>query len=723
MVRRRVARVGLTMLVAIAGLGSGIAPAAASPAWSPADAAPPVGPVGSSLSSVTCPTAQACFAIGVDQTYIPEFVAQRWNGATWQSVPIQTPAGFTGNGPSDLACPSRAICFAVGSTGSPYKTPLMERWNGTSWSIITAPKAPKGTDAWLTDVSCPTATFCLAIGNYNDQSSIAPFAARWNGAGWSAVSIPRPKFTYRTLDALSCTSRSNCFAVGRYMSEDRTFVERWNGTSWSVVKSPAPAGSHEPRLLDVSCPTTTMCVAVGAHTLSNGTPHAFAERWDGAKWSLLTTHAPAGSRSAVLGRVSCASRVDCFAVGYVEGSAQGGSWIQHFDGAKWNAVGHQRVTSGGFAGVFCVARSMCLAVGGYGISTPYNNLTMFDSFGLIERWNGTTWSIAAPPATGSQSELDDVSCSSATFCVAVGAAANLDRHALVEHWNGTTWTVFPLPDIAGAIDSVLEGISCSSSTSCLAVGSYSTAKSAAAYTTLTLVERWDGTRWSIVTGATGVAGSLHAVSCPSTRCFATGRVIAQVDGPSVTMTTNNLGEDLNRVSCTSDTSCFAVGRLNNSPLIRRWNGASWSKVPHPSPPPPSASLSYFTGVSCVADGTCFAVAYSDRQGGLAPLVERWNGSAWTITPTPALGRVGLVLDAVTCATSTSCVAVGGRGGHEPQTLVEQWNGSTWEIVASPNRTGMTSNGLNGVSCAGGPCFAVGASRSNQHTFPLVEQYG
>jgi hypothetical protein len=60
-------------------------------------------------------------------------------------------------------------------------------------------------------------------------------------------------------------------------------------------------------------------------------------------------------------------------------------------------------------------------------------------------------------------------------------------------------------------------------------------------------------------------------------------------------------------------------------------------------------------------------------------------SSWSITPTPTLSSPeSNFLNAVFCLSATVCTAVGNDGGA---TLVETWNGSAWSIVPSPNPKG------------------------------------
>src|SRR5436189_1489715 len=76
---------------------------------------------------------------------------------------------------------------------------------------------------------------------------------------------------------------------------------------------------------------------------------------------------------------------------------------------------------------------------------------------------------------------------------------------------------------------------------------------------------------------------------------------------------------------------------------------------------------------------------------------------WAITPSPnPTGAQKSYLDGVSCTgpTSIRCFAVGSYVTTQGmvRTLIERWDGTSWTVVASPNRTGALTNALVGVSC-------------------------
>src|SRR5207302_1374704 len=87
---------------------------------------------------------------------------------------------------------------------------------------------------------------------------------------------------------------------------------------------------------------------------------------------------------------------------------------------------------------------------------------------LIEQWDGIAWSIVASPNRASWDTLSDVTCTSATSCVAVGFYSNgIANQTLIEQWDGISWSITTSPN-----NGTLNGVTCTSATNCFAVGEY-----------------------------------------------------------------------------------------------------------------------------------------------------------------------------------------------------------------------------------------------------------
>jgi hypothetical protein len=713
--------------------------ASAAPAWSLVQSPNPPSPPNATLGAIDCPSPTTCLTVGQGRPAnfggpARALYAERWDGSVRRRSPIQIPQGFSDGSIVDLSCSGPANCFAVGGLGSGPESPLVERWNGRTWVLTLVPVPSRTTRAWLTGVACPSPTLCFATGNDATAASepgiAGAFVDRWNGSSWTLTSLPAPVgATGVEIKSIACSAATRCFAVGTYSTATnpgRTLVESWNGIAWSVAAGPNPAGPSSKALVDVACPTTTDCVAVGAYSPSG--PRPFSEQWDGTSWSVIATAAPPApqnSDGAALQSVSCSSATECVAVGKYSSDTSGSlPWIQRFDGTAWSNVASPDVgvppsaAGGSFMSVSCAAAGSCFAVGAFQVVGD------FDPLALVERSNGTSWSIVPSPISSSQSELRSVDCPSTTACFGVGNAVDQRGTTLIGRWNGTTWSVQSSPNPAGATKSQLTRVSCASVTSCFAVGD-----SIFAGSDVALVEHWDGAHWSIVSfpnppGATDAG--ISDVSCPtSTRCIAIGwssqgELIGQWDGTSWTASNSNVsgGGSIENLSCPTTTTCFAVGSSGTNTLVRKWNGTTWSTLA--SPNGPAAIFSDLSSVSCSSTDACVAVGSWESQATSGSLVERWNGSTWTTMSTPTLPFIQINLASVSCPTDTSCVAVGFYSGGG--TVVERWNGTSWALVASPDRPKSVSV-LSGISCATATtCLAVGTAETNLFHFSLVETF-
>jgi hypothetical protein len=181
----------------------------------------------------------------------------------------------------------------------------------------------------------------------------------------------------------------------------------------------------------------------------------------------------------------------------------------------------------------------------------------------------------------------------------------------------------------------------------------------------------------------------------------------------------SIDASLDAVSCVhgaaTSADCMAVGNYENPvtqitpTLAESWNGSSWTIQPTPIPSGASGATLY--DVSCTAATFCEAVGvygYPNGGGLPYPLAEGWNGTSWIIQPTPALG-IGGVLYGVSCVSASFCVAAGAylNSSYVAVNVAEEWNGSTWSQM--PMATPISGN-LARVSCPSAQyCVAVGGN--------------
>src|SRR5436309_1665426 len=242
---------------------------------------------------------------------------------------------------------------------------------------------------------------------------------------------------------------------------------------------------------------------------------------------------------------------------------------------------------------------------------------------------GDTWTVVSSHNTSATEHnfLQNVTCMSASDCWAVGTsfAAGAVTQTLIERWDGTSWTIVSSPNAGVAQGNFLYGVTCVSTSECWAAGYYNAAGAAQ-----TLIERWDGTSWAIVSS------------------------------PNTSTTRNNF---LYGVTCVSASECWAVGGHYtgsvNQTLIERWDGISWAIVNSPSTN--AAEHNQFYGVTCPSALDCWAVGFykNSLTGNNQTLMERWDGNSWALVPSPnTLSIQDNHLFAVTCVSESDCWAVG-----------------------------------------------------------------
>ena len=92
---------------------------------------------------------------------------------------------------------------------------------------------------------------------------------------------------------------------------------------------------------------------------------------------------------------------------------------------------------------------------------------------LVEHWNGITWSIVTSPNPDRQQRLTTVRRvpheRNELFCGRL-LRRRVAYKGLVEHWNGTSWSIVASPNPYPIIGRFLLGVSCSSGMNCSAVG-------------------------------------------------------------------------------------------------------------------------------------------------------------------------------------------------------------------------------------------------------------
>jgi len=307
---------------------------------------------------------------------------------------------------------------------------------------------------------------------------------------------------------------------------------------------------------------------------------------------------------------------------------------------------------------------------------------------LIERFNGSAWSLVTSPNQGSgNNSLNSVSMTAGAGW-AVGFAQGGPYQPLALHWNGKQWSVASSGKFGN--DALFTSVDTLAGGSAWAVGFQLTA---------------NGTRRTLIEHTTG--GALATVASPN-------------DGTSATDNT------LTGVSGTEATGLWAVGyRVSSSglkPLLLRYDtttsSAKWVSVSGAGGvPAPGKVETVLTGVSVLSASNVWAVGYYNDGSAERPLALHWNGTKWSNSPIPGAGT----LRKVTAVSASNVWAAGtyyNASTQLNQTLLVHFNGTAWTTAVSADAPTATDEiiGLT-ASPSGSALTLVGRAGPN----PLVEQ--
>ncbi len=266
---------------------------------------------------------------------------------------------------SVVSCPSTTFCATVDSNG------YVHFWKNGAWL------APQYLNAGgsLTSISCTSTTFCVAV-------SVGGEAMAYNGRTWHSVGSAGPaEGGYQ----ISCATARFCVATGASgLPGKPSWLAVYNGHSWTSQKT-VSTGKMNDRVLDVSCATTSHCVAV------NWDGKILI--YDGSRWATLSKVGPSGLIS-----VSCPSVSFCLAVSDRGSSIviRGNTWT---DATKIPSLAAAFVYS-----VSCASTKECVAIGLDGHAAP---------------WHAGHWSKAHTVFVGQFFSGVSVSCAPHQQCLAI----------------------------------------------------------------------------------------------------------------------------------------------------------------------------------------------------------------------------------------------------------------------------------------------------------------
>jgi hypothetical protein len=345
-----------------------------------------------------------------------------------------------------------------------------------------------------------------------------------------------------------------------------------------------------------------------------------------------------------------------------------------------------------FNAVAAISANDARAVGFEAQNEPYNGART-----LAAHWDGTRWSATPTPnpnpnnCSYPDNALTGVAAFGPNDVWAVGFHSSCtDFNPLILHWNGQMWRLIPSPQLSSAGNNVLNGIAGASAKDIYAVGYQAQSNGAST----TLVEHFDGTRWSVV-----ATPSLSPTGNVLSGVFATSSNDVWAVGNAVDITTTSVATQ-----------------------VLHFDGNQWSIVPSPNPLPLTfLNQNVLLGVTASGPTDATAVGFALNTGAQRELtlIEHWNGENWSIVLSPnqsrATGSLN-TLNSVAAVSGSDIYAAGFFGdaatSGQHETLVEHFDGAVWHIIPSP-KNGVAQH-LNGAAAVPGTSnlWLVGAFSTN-----------
>lgn len=241
-----------------------------------------------SISGITCSRPGSCLAVGRYNTgsatgFVPMAVTS--TGGRWgRAVAVQMPPGGTGGTLSSVRCPRAGLCVAVGAyANGSFETGMEALLSGGRWHRAIPMQLPAGTfdlQADLASVSCLSPTSCLAIGDAGGPVYTIFEHGRWRRPRYMTT-VPAGG-SQPVLKAVSCVQGS-CLAAGTYIQQGKritrpAFVVTFSRGRWrdpARVRLPrdlVPPGGTLAQVIDataVNCVSSASCTVMGLYDTKN----------------------------------------------------------------------------------------------------------------------------------------------------------------------------------------------------------------------------------------------------------------------------------------------------------------------------------------------------------------------------------------------------------------------------------------------------------------------
>lgn len=256
-----------------------------------------------------------------------------------------------------------------------------------------------------------------------------------------------------------------------------------------------------------------------------------------------------------------------------------------------------------------------------------------------------------------------------------------------------------------------------------------------------LVERWGGSKWSVVYPTCGSVcpflGTAYGVAAVSpgnvwiagvTCCSATATMVLHWDGRRLKMIPSpNVPSSSSDylLSVTANGSAlwavgfYTVGSGPERTLTESFDGTHWNIVPSPNV---GTGNNLLVGVTAVSPTNVWALGgYQDRAGDERSMVLNWNGSAWKAKTFPLLLPRGesVLVSGISSSSASNVWVADVNTARNPAALLQHFDGTDWDKLVPLPRGGSSAQ-FNGIGTAApNLSWVVGTDTSTNK--PLVEE--
>jgi hypothetical protein len=293
-----------------------------------------------SLTSVACPTAKACVAVGLAP-----------DGSTGKSAVINATTGaakawsggLTDDPLNAVACPAgTASCLTVADDAVAKLT------DATGAMKVTAtPKPPSGGIMAIGAIACASSKTCYAVGFQGTPGASNAVLFHLSAAG---KVVHKTTGTGKGMGTIACPAITRCLLSDNEASG--LAIQVLNGGKLGK-SNPVPANTYIQR---IACYKASLCYALGGSTAGSVTDELFpVNPTTGALGSMITISGFSGTG------MTCISATTCLVVGYTGlGSTAKPAAVTVTNGSPGTPVDYP---GEGLTSIACATASLCYAVG------------------------------------------------------------------------------------------------------------------------------------------------------------------------------------------------------------------------------------------------------------------------------------------------------------------------------------------------------------------------